>query len=743
MPLFIHEDSKKLNKKQITLPDDVADNLKANANLYKNDSASKGYKRLMALTDKDYNKRSKKKDTQHNDKTTVSFGDARRIVSDLENMPQTKNNKEFNMVGGYETLYALKNGLKQARNSVKQVMPVPPVQKLDKRPDKVTDVGKPVQMGDVSVTVNESYIDNEFDFYEDYYYEYGAEYVLRNFFKNRKQPQNWLPLISPTQYKAALTEFTRLGYIDKFPSRKIYQWMGIIMKNTCILNANTDLIGHSNYSVDLYALEDILYENIPNFVGVESDSILVKLTEKEFYNMCSSINLTESNGVHRDGQIDLFMNQQEVDAHDKMAAADKYAGLIQKYNEYQKKHYSDTSVYFDEENEYLIHKIWYLEFFDELGLYDTMVLPDGGDAYSDYGLDPLFKIISEYNGNNTPEETLVIVNKALDVYHQRSDLAAAFIEGGSKSLSMVSEAIKKVKGKKTIYLNERQIKLLKEYHGDLNIPFNHPDQPYDPKLNYEHFIDFLEDIGKYGTLEPSGMDEYEINRMIAHDSRNVTVKECDSFADLSEYNELEYAFSEFVDEYGINEEMFYKNGDKIVRDVSWCNRYDELDILGIYYSFTEDNEKLFDNIFSDILSKKISSNINLTVDKRGLIYVERMISMPNALLNNIESQNYEDYYRLLSDTYNSIGECWSFDKGSAEAYCANYYGKDNTYITLKGYVSPTSVNWMGTYSLNFVNPEEFELRLNNDCIVEIDEITTTINGKGVKLPLKGPILVHA
>ena len=157
MPLYIQEDSKKLNKRQITLPDDVANKLQRNANLYAKDKTSNGYKRLKALTDKDYNKRSNKKDLQHNDKTTVSFGDARRIVSDLENMPQTPNNKEFEMVGGHDTLYALKNGLKQARNSVKQVMPVPPVPKLDKSTAKLADIPKPIKMGDANITIKEGY----------------------------------------------------------------------------------------------------------------------------------------------------------------------------------------------------------------------------------------------------------------------------------------------------------------------------------------------------------------------------------------------------------------------------------------------------------------------------------------------------------------------------------------------------------------------------------------------------------
>jgi len=467
MPLYIQEDSKKLNKRQITLPDDVTNKLQRNANLYAKDKTSNGYKRLKALTDKDYNKRSNKKDLQHNDKTTVSFGDARRIVSDLENMPQTPNNKEFEMVGGYDTLYALKNGLKQARNSVKQVMPVPPVPKLDKSAAKLGDIPKPIKMGNANITIKEGYDDYEgnYDFLSDYYDKYGPEYVLRTFFENPNQKQTWGPLINPSEYKAALTEFTKFGAIERFPVNKIYQWMGIILRNSCRINANTLLIGHSEQS-PLYYIEDFMSEKYPNFIGVDERRALLKfkITEKEFVELCKKINITESVGVHSDGQMDLFMNQDEVDEYDRKQPYIGLMPLINKFNEYHKKNYSDECVTINENGE-ITHCIEYIDFFDNLGLYDTMELPDGSGAFSDYGLEPLFRVIMEYNDNKTPEETLVIINKALDVYHRRGDLASAFIEGGSKSLTWISESIHKL-GKRTIYLTENQIlnlKLLKKH----------------------------------------------------------------------------------------------------------------------------------------------------------------------------------------------------------------------------------------------------------------------------------------
>lgn len=78
------------------------------------------------------------------------------------------------------------------------------------------------------------------------------------------------------------------------------------------------------------------------------------------------------------------------------------------------------------------------EYLEKIGFYDWATLPDGSDAISDYGLQPLFEIVKEYRPNSTPEEILVLINRALDVYHCRGDLASAFIEGGSRTCSQIS-----------------------------------------------------------------------------------------------------------------------------------------------------------------------------------------------------------------------------------------------------------------------------------------------------------------
>jgi putative cell wall-binding protein len=86
-------------------------------------------------------------------------------------------------------------------------------------------------------------------------------------------------------------------------------------------------------------------------------------------------------------------------------------------------------------------------------------MPDGSDAWSDYGIEPLWKIFEEYRDDLPPEKVLALVNRALDVYHQRGDMASIFIQGGSQALSRIAEEIER-KGKK-IYITEKQIIKLK------------------------------------------------------------------------------------------------------------------------------------------------------------------------------------------------------------------------------------------------------------------------------------------
>lgn len=149
MALILEDENTRFNGRQIILPDYIVNDLKKKLNLYSGDEykTSKGYKRLNAILNKQYNNPSDKKDRQHNNKYTISFSDLKRIDFDIRHMNK-QNNAEYDMIGGDLMRDFVHNTLGSLRNSVNSVKPVPEVPKLEKKdvmpeePKKVVKLGK-------------------------------------------------------------------------------------------------------------------------------------------------------------------------------------------------------------------------------------------------------------------------------------------------------------------------------------------------------------------------------------------------------------------------------------------------------------------------------------------------------------------------------------------------------------------------------------------------------------------------
>ena len=226
------------------------------------------------------------------------------------------------------------------------------------------------------------------------YYEYLTEYDERWVLSNITNGSNlWTPLIKPSMYQQALNEFMKFGKFVKFPTQYIYQWIGILMKNTSIIRAITELAGHS-YGYPCDAIKDVFFENDDEKWEEYKRSLIPK------GNFSPDFGWMES-------------DEEETEVTDEQAAC---------------------------------------QYMEDNNIYDEMSLPDGSDGWSDYGLYPLEEILVQYKEGMSPEEVIVLINKALDVSHPRGDLASAFIEGGSSTLSSISNGG---------YINES----IKAYHG--------------------------------------------------------------------------------------------------------------------------------------------------------------------------------------------------------------------------------------------------------------------------------------
>jgi len=210
--------------------------------------------------------------------------------------------------------------------------------------------------------------------FEDYMDKYNIDYVLHEV----QQVQSiWYPLIDAAQYKAALSEFVKNGELLRVPSKLVYNWAHIVFRNSAIFNNIAPLYGANE---DGYVPFMEVYEA---FVG--------EYTEEAGENYIQEL-------VSKNIIVDPKWAYSPIKIEDEWGAM----------------------VYILETN----------------GVYERLKMPDGHyDAWSDlqgfYG-------IGEFENCHTVEEALVLINRYLDEYHQRSDLASLFITGGSESLTKIS-----------------------------------------------------------------------------------------------------------------------------------------------------------------------------------------------------------------------------------------------------------------------------------------------------------------
>lgn len=364
---------------------------------------------------------------------------------------------------------------------------------------------KDKKMSNESV-IRESVADYDNPYWE-YMDDYGVRYVLDTFLSGKYKTEPWGVLINPSMYAKALSEFQKFGTLDKFPTKYVYQWMGIIMKNTAMLRANTELAGHSqamsyeelsdfleSYSDKKgkkYFLEgynDVYEQSNLNELLQELESFYLGSNEQRIVNELTS-SIQESinevgGGVHTygnlKGQGNLFMDQDEVQAYDKERKEQdeirKYESVVELTHIFNNHNADDRkyrySYVFDTSDKQFYKSYNLLDFLDDIGLYDWMTMPDGTDAWSDYGIKPIEKIIGEYDSNDEPEKILVLVNRILDIYHQRGDLSSIFIEGGAKSLTNISnKGIAEKKNRRVVVFTEQQLNkaILSENRESKNI----------------------------------------------------------------------------------------------------------------------------------------------------------------------------------------------------------------------------------------------------------------------------------
>ena len=390
-------------------------------------------------------------------------------VEDAKKRMQRMNPNDITQ-GGQKAYNFYKKTVERARSQA-EVSPIePPKPTASVKPSNVNITKQSTPTAKIkteSKQITESF--NEDHPYYDYINDYDANFVFNEFLENPNGKQSWGVLINPDMYSKALSEFTKYGRLVKFPVKYIYQWIGIIMRNTAILKANTSIAGHSQWFPD-EEFEDFVISYFNNSREVETtnhDEIKVELSPNDVMKLYNDEFNALNEAVDKYGQtyfpwmsqgdVDRVVAQQEL-AKQKAKFEQVYGDVERYIEEFNKKSRLHGKIEIDYNTNKLYWVVDSMNFLDLIGFYDWMMMPDGSDAFSDFGIEPLERVLSEYDENLPPEKVLVIVNKALDVYHMRGDMASIFVVGGSKSLDRIAEEIKR-SGKKVYITEEQLIKL--------------------------------------------------------------------------------------------------------------------------------------------------------------------------------------------------------------------------------------------------------------------------------------------
>ena len=288
---------------------------------------------------------------------------------------------------------------------------------------------------------------------------------------------------------------------------------------------------------------------------------------------------------------------------------------------------------------------------DRKGFYDWCKLPDGSDAWSDYGLKPLWDILNEYQENMTAEQVLVLVNRCLDVYHQRGDLASAFIEGGSSSLTKISN--------ESVDLNETPIS--DEEYDNLKVGNKVVYDDNNSKMiqpsKYDTVVAKDKDTITTQTRHHSGRARTNVKWNKDHFKRKFSLKESLSFEPTDEY-------------FAIGGKEFQEEGSDVYNIM-----YDGINIGKLAISEYPDGIKLDGlEIYKRFRKKGFGRNVVQKLkDKYKGIYVRALPSAKKFW----EKQGHKAYYNKDSGTYDGdlIYEELIHSENS-------YYG-DHTSVILK------------------------------------------------------------
>lgn len=237
--------------------------------------------------------------------------------------------------------------------------------------------------------------------------------VLTNFlFKNNDDMTKHIPwnVISFPRLKKIWEDFVRSGQVRDI--RGFEEIENIMQSNTIKLWVLTELSGHTEHDPSDNFIE-VFDQYLENYLDVY---------------IANKIN----------ANIDPNQYQMNFDRYTGKAKRQSLPKKVKPkiINKYLDSFIEENNL--EDLNRNELKQKLYDELMERFSWYYTVDPKSGADYLSDYGLNPLLKLLNQLRQADTPEEKMPIIDQMLNVVHQRSDMAAWFVEGGSRALSQLS-----------------------------------------------------------------------------------------------------------------------------------------------------------------------------------------------------------------------------------------------------------------------------------------------------------------
>lgn len=217
-------------------------------------------------------------------------------------------------------------------------------------------------------------------------------------------PWNVIPF---ARLKKIWEDFMRYGHVRD--TRGLEMIEEIMITNTTKVGIFTALAGHTQWGD-----EEAFEENIGYWVDRQLECIYEKPVDKNQLKIPFD---NPKQGFEKPEDTNKCTTT--VHPFVKQFIEDKYYGELPQQSEFREDLYEEMRNriydYYMEDSE---HKL--------------------GGFISDYGLEPLLKLLNQLLKTNSAEEKIPIIDRMLNIVHQRSDIASWFVEGGSSALSQLS-----------------------------------------------------------------------------------------------------------------------------------------------------------------------------------------------------------------------------------------------------------------------------------------------------------------